>query len=118
MTSFQLRRLALQATRRPELMPVLQDALLESPVYGADFANAIEAAHRNARAIKSPAITRWGVVFRPAIRPKYVFDVYGFEEADLERMRPSSWARFFASRGRVIVYMVPVPKRAQRRRRR
>ena len=118
MTRFQLRRLALQATRRPELLPVLQDALLGSSAYGVAFADAIETAHRQARLAETggfqsswrpPGVTSVAVVFQPGVPPPFTFDVYGLEAADFDATRPHSIARFLANRGRILVYTVPVP---------
>ena len=52
MTRLQLRRLALEASRRPELLPALQDALLESPDYGPLFERIIVEARETARSRK------------------------------------------------------------------
>ena len=49
MTRLQLRHLALQSTREPELLPVLQDALLESAAYGAEFELMMDVARDHAR---------------------------------------------------------------------
>ena len=109
MTRFQLRRLALQATRRPELLPVLQDALLEHPTYGPHFEGAIE------RAEGAAASSPWG--------PRYqvdgyavIFDPHAWEETDrflvslfytddLDWSQPTSWIRWYAKRGRSVVYV-------------
>ena len=72
MTRFQLRRLALQATRRPELLPVLQDALLESAAYGPAFERAIADAH--ALADTKRLFPGYGIVvaFGPGKRPPFL----------------------------------------------
>ena len=113
MTRFQLRRLALQATRRPDLLPVLQDALLESAEYGPKFEVAIQSAHERASR-RLPALwVRRGandwieacveamvVGFSPRLGMQ-PFVVYKFVREDLDR-------RAYARAGYVPVYVVPI----------
>ena len=105
MTRFQLRRLALQATRRPELLPVLQDALLESEL-GPEFAEAIETAHEYTRRGSRSSAEREiaTVVFYPDHR--IPFEVFTLRRVDFVKTDPGSWLSGLARRGRVPVYMV------------
>lgn len=59
MTKRQLRRLALQTTRYPSWLPVLQDALLE--MFPEEFQGAIDRAKRNARG----SVQSYAVLFFP-----------------------------------------------------
>lgn len=128
MTPFQLRRLAFQATRRPELLPVLQDALLESPVYGAAFEWAMQRARDSAaeqwRAAPDTADAwRLAVVFDPRggqpPLPDAAFYIYTLRNTDFDWANPGSWVRVLARTGRSIVFVAtpaaPKPKRRARR---
>lgn len=112
-----LRRLALRATRQPELLPALQDALLESR-FGPLLEETIAAAHH--RADNYPRST-WIVFFYPFARKhlRYLsrafwFDVYGFRDSDLHVDDPDSRLRRLIREGNIPVYFVP-PARAGKR---
>lgn len=103
MTRLQLRRLALQATRRPELLPVLQDALLESAL-----APRFEEAVGEARelAAQNPGQC-YGVIF--ALRPDpdrpAPFYVYRFRpDFDFNPANRESLIRRVLRRGHVPVF--------------
>ena len=99
MTRFQLRRLALQATRRPELLPVLQDALLESAAYGADFENAIKEARLLTRGSVWPVV----VAFNPRLRTPFAWFIGSL----------SRWRKDWTRRGYTPVYQVDPERRRQ-----
>ena len=129
MIRLELRRFALRATRRPELLPVLQDALLEH--YGEEFEHAIARAHRQARAAPrgSFAAVVYSLVadrsqprdarrasWTPRLTPLSNFDIYHFAPEDLDYTWTDSWVRLLARRGRVPVYLVPTgPQRVKPR---
>ena len=123
MTRLQLRRLALQATRRPELLPVLQDALLESPVYGDAFERAIERAHADASTtpahVDSLDVARLnpiavGVFFSPMSRAPFLHAYLVKRDYDLTS--PRSLFRIFHRIQRPLVYQIPVRPSASWRR--
>ena len=123
MTRLQLRRLALQATRRPELLPVLQDALLESAAYGSQFEAAIRKARNfSARVNRVPSPTRpmpFAVFFHPANR-HVPFTVIWLGASDYDLTDKNSWLRRMAEQGRALVFLTddPVARDFTRRRRR
>ena len=91
MTRLQLRRLALQATRRPELLPVLQDALLESPVYGTRFEHAMGTARGYAARVPHGIFV---VAFDTRLHlPHDAIRVVQFDERDFDWARTGSWVR-------------------------
>ena len=112
MTRFQLRRLALQTTRRPELMPVLQDALLEHPVYGRQFEAAIGRANTAAqRYDREGNVLFVGVTFNvKRTYPSSPFGVSTFDIHDADWLNPYSWIRSLGRVGTVVVYAAPIPK--------
>lgn len=124
MTPFQLRRLALQATRRPELLPALQDALLESPLATA-FEEAMAHARSKAAKLSRAELGEWhyAVVFEPRSKlgPHSLkrFHTYAFRTADFDWADPSSGMRTLARMGSLVVFMArttaPRPKRRIRR---
>lgn len=107
MTRFQLRRFALQASRRPEWLPVLHDALHEH--YGAEFEEALSHAqqlakrmpHGNTVVLYSPNPKR------SPNRLRRVFTVYSLHDTHLERTDPDNMARHFAREGYVMVAFIP-----------
>ena len=109
MTSLELRRLALRATRNPtQWLPVLQDALLER--YGRQFENEIADARRSAREL--PTVMYVIVVYDPlaAIRGgrfghRMTFRTYEVVSRDLDYTWPNSWVRLFARQGRSIAFV-------------
>lgn len=114
MTPFQLRRLALQATRRSELWPVLQDALLESPAYGRSFERAMAEAHvRCKRNLGTMDPISFVVVFDPLeevfSHDFGLFDIYAFYSHDFDWSVPHSALREFARSGRIPVYAAHPP---------
>lgn len=118
MTLLALRRLALRATRQPELLPALQDALLESRL-GPLLEETIAAAHR--RAADYPRTSTWIVFFYPFARKhlRYLsrafwFDVYSFRDSDLHVDDPDSRLRRLIREGNIPVYFVPPTGRARR----
>ena len=107
MTRFQLRRLALQATRRPDLLPVLQDALLESPDYGETFEWAIDRAHASRDRNDGTVAV---VVFSP-VYSSGLFNIHQVDPTDLDWTRSNSWVRHLARGGRIPVYVRHIPER-------
>lgn len=116
-----LRRMALRATREPELRPVLEDAFLESPL-GPEFEKAIQEAHANVG--KWPALVHI-VFFYPfaalgmRILPRewaHFFDVFGFRYRDLDLTDPESRLRQLIRFGYIPVYEALVPQRFPSRR--
>lgn len=112
MTRLELRRLALRATRCPELMPVLQDTLLESPVYGRLFERAIQEARELANA--NPHAAAFVVVFNPSGRlhvrmpfgSETPFRVQMFHGGDFFWQNPDSGIRKLAAAEHVVVFVV------------
>lgn len=113
MTRLQLRRLALQATRRPELLPVLQDALLESAEYGRLFEQAIAIAREDARHDENTGFIAQVVSFKIA-SSRSPFAVQGFRPSDFALDNSRGWLRILASCDEVPVYHVPIRRRRQR----
>ena len=99
MTRLQLRRLALQATRRPELIPALQDALLESPYYGPKFEEMIA----KAREENTPGL-HTVIVFAASLEPH--FSIRKFYDSDFDWSWRYSLARRHARLGEVPVLVV------------
>ena len=105
MTRFQLRRLALQATRRPELLPVLQDALLESATYGPRFEQAIAVVHHDSASPLFP----WATTFLVAWDPRGD----GTHFVAFATGRPTrNLLRDIARQGLIPVYLLTVPERS------
>lgn len=116
MTRFQLRRLALQATRRPELLPALQDALLESEL-GPQFEAAIAIAHdRAARLANETRTSRHYpfaavvIAFNATSTRKYSpFSYHALSAtADADWTRLERWFPESPAEARIPVYILPV----------
>ena len=114
MTRLELRRLALQATRRPELLSVLQDALLESSIYGPAFEVEMDRARRLAESnLAQPPYFAYVVVLPVAFMTRLrsqdqdnaVFHVIGFDERDFDWSDLNGFVRILARRGTVPVFV-------------
>ena len=105
MTRFELRRLALRASRNPaEWRPVLQDALLET--YGRSAEELLRRAHMYARSFSSGTyyVT---IVFDPRSVARRPLEMYTLRPEDFDPTWPDSWARLFQRTGRFIAFIVP-----------